>query len=1184
MSAPEIQGFEVEGKVGQGGMATVWKARQISLDRPVAIKVLQAQWAHDSADVDRFQTEARAAAKLKHPAIIQVYDANFAEGQYFFVMEFIDGYTVGDWLRRKGRLTEKDALLVAECVADGLAHAWDNERIVHCDIKPDNVMIDGDGTVKVADLGLARTINVLRPNSEADDEVLGTPAYMSPEQASGQPDLDCRTDIYALGCMLYHLVTGAMPFAGEDDEVILEKHVNDTLPDAMDLVEGVSKPMCALLEKMMAKDRELRQTDWHEVISDIHRVQHGKMPVRIPPQGCSTMERSEKRTSAAGHRQADELIKRTYGKSRKSSPLPLVVLLVAAGVIAVFALSFRVMSGKTVDISPVLGLEQDAIVSAGIQPADDDAARRIYDQTLEWFRQNPSEYDEAVRRLREIVANYAETRYAGLARREIQRIAGLKRTEVERIVNSLRSRAAEYEQSGDFQSALDVFEGYDGPFTSESVQLRLDEIARIKRRVEALEAGRRAEEESRQQMVTGEWRKLCLILLERGCPPAVQVAAALAENDSIDSESRLDFYDFKTILERATDLDRAVLDSFIAERGREIDVNTRTGVRRVVIADVDFQSATVIAEHRVVVGGHIAARDVRFSLNDLTQGEYLRRAGREDDPAVALMHILNSWHYAERSELQRRLAVFPEPFSALMLQEIMRRHDEGRETAARTFLYSGMTGAGVTLDADGSYSDWARALRAARDDGRLNAVTVQLADRFEADFANTETAAEAAGVLRELRRAVVAAPQVAPAVAEEVRPPRRRGREAQRNLRADLDEHAAMNQPVLQEMVAKNPRILITDIRIMRDPDTASPVRVEVVTSGLSNIEALARLEGVEELVCAGVHPYHIWRDRPVAPLRDLSPLQGMRLSVLCVNNTAVRDLSPLAGMPLEELNASHSQVADITPLRNSPLEILLLRGTSVRDISVLRDMSLSRLDLSNTAVFDFRVLAGGSLTHFEAADSQLRDLSVLRGMPIRQLNIARTRVFDFSVLQELPLENLTLDETQIRDLAVLRGKQLNNLSVRDTSVNDISVLNNMPLRRLNLHKTLVGDFSVLAGLPLQDLDLSHSRIVELIPLSRLPLTSLNLSNTRVRDLSPLAGLELRTLNIDNVPVRDLSALAGMPLTVLSCRGTRATDFSVLAGLPIERLTIDNPRDPAVRQVLRSMRNLRVVNGAEWVR
>ena len=160
MSAPfELPGFEILEKLGEGGMATVWKARQLSLDRIVAIKVMSSVLAEDADDVERFQAEARSAAKLKDQGIVQVYDADAHNGMYYFVMEFVAGYSVGDWIRRSGAIDESDILLVAESVAAALAHAWEKESIVHCDIKPDNVMIDGDGTVKVADLGLARSIS-----------------------------------------------------------------------------------------------------------------------------------------------------------------------------------------------------------------------------------------------------------------------------------------------------------------------------------------------------------------------------------------------------------------------------------------------------------------------------------------------------------------------------------------------------------------------------------------------------------------------------------------------------------------------------------------------------------------------------------------------------------------------------------------------------------------------------------------------------------------------------------------------------------------------------------------------------------------------------------------------------------------------------------------------------------------
>ena len=198
MSPMQIPGFEMIAKLGEGGMASVWKARQLSLDRIVAIKILSSRMASDADDVQRFQFEAQSAAKLKHPGIVQVYDAACEQGIYYFVMEYVAGYTVGQWLRRKGVLPFEDALLVADGVADALGYAWSKAGIIHCDIKPENVMIDADGTVKVADLGLARTIRTMGAQAEIAD-IMGTPAFISPEQAEGRQDLDCRTDIYSLG-------------------------------------------------------------------------------------------------------------------------------------------------------------------------------------------------------------------------------------------------------------------------------------------------------------------------------------------------------------------------------------------------------------------------------------------------------------------------------------------------------------------------------------------------------------------------------------------------------------------------------------------------------------------------------------------------------------------------------------------------------------------------------------------------------------------------------------------------------------------------------------------------------------------------------------------------------------------------------------------------------------------------
>ena len=286
-----LPNFEVLGLLGRGGMASVWKARQISLDRYVAVKILSSAFATDAEDIRRFREEARTAAQLKHPGIVEVYDANCSDGVDYFVMELVDGYTMGDLLRRKGRVTEEDSLIVAENVAVALDYAWTHFQMVHCDIKPDNIMVDADGTVKVTDLGLCRSVTLIKGESKGDaDEILGTPAYMSPEQVYGSEKLDCRSDIYELGATLYHMVTGRMLFQGKTDDEMIHCHVEQAqAPDIREFVSHVSPAFVLFLEKMLAKDASHRPRDWKLVLADLKRVREGHppWPALLPPFGSS---------------------------------------------------------------------------------------------------------------------------------------------------------------------------------------------------------------------------------------------------------------------------------------------------------------------------------------------------------------------------------------------------------------------------------------------------------------------------------------------------------------------------------------------------------------------------------------------------------------------------------------------------------------------------------------------------------------------------------------------------------------------------------------------------------------------------------------------------------------------------------------------------------------------------------
>ena len=293
---PNLPGYEILEKIGNGAMATVWTARQLSLDRVVAVKILSPHLLRDEEAIRRFRFEAQAAAKLNHPAIVQIYDAGSFEGIAYLVMEFVAGCTVDELLERKRRLGEKHALLIGEGVALALAYAWDEARLIHCDVKPANVLIDQDGSVKITDMGLAKVFGTNVPGS-GQEMLEGTPHYISPEQAHGESNLDCRVDIYSLGAMLYHMTTGRVPFGDSAEIEVVERHVSDYLPDPQQINTALSDGLAWLIEKMMVKDRTLRYESWPDVLADMKAVRRGDLPLaRALAAGYSTVLRSEVRS------------------------------------------------------------------------------------------------------------------------------------------------------------------------------------------------------------------------------------------------------------------------------------------------------------------------------------------------------------------------------------------------------------------------------------------------------------------------------------------------------------------------------------------------------------------------------------------------------------------------------------------------------------------------------------------------------------------------------------------------------------------------------------------------------------------------------------------------------------------------------------------------------------------------
>jgi len=274
----ELGGFRIIKKLGQGGMGAVFLARQLSMDRDVALKVLPQSLARDRDFVQRFVREARAAAQLSHVNIVQAIDVGHVGGYHYFAMEFVDGRDLKEVLKWDGRLPEQRALEIAQQLAGALHYAHTTAGIIHRDVKPENVLITPDGIPKLADLGLARQVVQGGTDLTRAGVAIGTPNYISPEQVRGQTDLDGRTDVYSLGATLYHLLTGDPPYLGGTPAEVMAKHLSDPVPDARAASPDVSPAAAAVVQKAMAKDRDQRYATAQAFADDVTSLLEGKMP------------------------------------------------------------------------------------------------------------------------------------------------------------------------------------------------------------------------------------------------------------------------------------------------------------------------------------------------------------------------------------------------------------------------------------------------------------------------------------------------------------------------------------------------------------------------------------------------------------------------------------------------------------------------------------------------------------------------------------------------------------------------------------------------------------------------------------------------------------------------------------------------------------------------------------------
>jgi serine/threonine-protein kinase len=469
--AQPVRGYELISKLGEGGMGATYLARQASMDRLVALKILRKQFSRDPAFVARFQREAQLAGKLDHVNIVAAIEVAESGGLHYLAMEYVEGRSASELLPAAAGMDQELALDIVTQIARALDYAH-RHGVVHRDIKPDNILVTKERVAKLCDFGLAcRTGDETRLTQAG--MAMGTPNYISPEQARGERDIDVRSDIYSLGATFYHLVTGRTPFEGDSAAVVMTKHLGEQAPWPRDVNPEVSEHVCRIIERMMAKSREGRYGTPAELVTDLELVAAGKVPRgRAPAAGRSSIGRSSAGRQPAraagrprGHRRPGVRRERSFGDTHAAEPLepvgrrlrlPRPVLIAVGGcalfLVAIIAWALARMGGA--EPGPV-GSQAEELAAAGW-------ASKV--APLAGGDLGPAEAGRLLAALETFKARYGETRFAAERSGEIAalraRVDAVLKSGGEKAARELLAYALEWraKHPGDFAGALERLE------------------------------------------------------------------------------------------------------------------------------------------------------------------------------------------------------------------------------------------------------------------------------------------------------------------------------------------------------------------------------------------------------------------------------------------------------------------------------------------------------------------------------------------------------------------------------------------------------------------------------------------------------------------------------------------------------------------------------------------------------
>ncbi len=905
-----IGGFRIKKLIARGGMGEVYLAEQLSLGRDVALKVLPPHFKSDPETVSRFLAEVRTAAKLQHPNLVTVYEAGEDNGVYFLAMAYIDGETLDEKLNRDGAMPEAKVLEVAHELGSALSSAWESHRLIHCDVKPGNIMLDRAGKPHLMDMGLSKLLTESTA-SATPAEAFGTPNYVSPEQSLNAAHLDFRSDMFSLGMTMYHMLTGRIPFDAPTPAETLHKLDTETLPDPRTLGIHVSPGCVVLLEIMLARDPSKRYPDWESLLKDINRVRKGGKPLRpaLTP-GESVLGRTP------GPSTGVMPLARTLPKTEPTPPpkphskrsfvfwtLAFVAVLMI-NIIGVYQLhgGFKnwvrtVLHWSGIQpSSPTPTTVTNVPAETETTPAplppmpptkneDDRLAvlQKRFNAARLFERNHPDDFAGAIQRFEQVQQDGAGTVWADRAAVEVQRLKAMVEVALAEFRKQLKAEVDRLVAEGKIDEAIEMLRNYTGRFRAETLAERTALAEQLR------------QEKEKKDVFAGKFKAFAEGLADELL--RLDLTAAQRRLSASEGDTTLSVVsDFKPITEMAQKvaaMPEVILESFKRQTGKEVTLSTRNGPDKGEVLGVE--EGRVQLKKKLGVGGEEAGfAVVNYRVSDLTLDEWMRRLTEKSIEQELMRGLL----ICQSKALDKARETFQQtahPLGILLANRIRElqaaaaaREKAAAEAAAQTAYNALLKLVGLGL-AEQDPSLLPTLIRRAKVSEEVKAQIQRDIQTYWTHYGKTDWAKQHQDVL-------VAFAEV--------------GTLARTVVRVDADAF----DKAIEKLKAANP----------------GPLRFKASLESDGIVLSLRRNENLVDLSPLAGLPIKSLNLAGCVRLRDISPLQGMPLEQLNLDNTAVADLMPLVGAPLKELSLNGCvNIRSLKALGTAPLEYLGVSGCS---------------------------------------------------------------------------------------------------------------------------------------------------------------------------------------------------------------------------------------------------------------